>query len=38
MDMVIVKGVFGARYGNNAAFVAFVIQYTVINTIVGVSD
>ena len=36
--MVIVKGDFNDRYGNNAICVAFVIQDTVINTIIEVSD
>ena len=38
MDMVIVRGDFNSRYGNNAKYVAFSIQYTVINATIEVSD
>ena len=37
MDMVIVKGDFNDRYGNNAIVLAFRIQDTVINIIIEVS-
>ena len=38
MDIVIIKGAFNARYGNNATCIAFSIQDTVINVIIEGSD
>ena len=36
MYMVIVKGDFNDRYGNNATYIAFNIQDTFITAIIGV--
>ena len=38
MDMVIFKGDFNYRYGNNAAGIVFIIQDTVFNAIIEVID
>ena len=38
MDMVIVKGDFNDRYANNATWIDFSIQDTVMHTIIEVSD
>ena len=36
MDMVIVKGALNDRFGNNSTCIAFIIQDTVINSIIEV--
>ena len=38
MDMVIVKGGFNARYGNNSTCISLRIHDTVINAIIEVID
>ena len=38
MGIVIFKGAFNTRYGNNATYIAFRIQDTVIKNIIEVSD